>query len=48
MWIAGFLLRHLLLRYVKVQKELEEKSRMAMVGQMTAVLATRSGTPWEG
>jgi signal transduction histidine kinase len=39
MWIAGFLLRHLLLRYVKVQKELEEKSRMAMVGQMTAVLA---------
>jgi two-component system, NtrC family, sensor histidine kinase HydH len=39
MWIAGFLFRRLLFRYLKTQKELEQKSRLAMVGQMTAVLA---------
>ena len=37
-WIIGFMLAWTLLRYTTLQKELEQRKRMALIGQMTAVL----------
>jgi two-component system, NtrC family, sensor histidine kinase HydH len=38
-WTAGFMLWFLFSRYFRLQTEVEEKNRMALVGQMTSVLA---------
>jgi two-component system, NtrC family, sensor histidine kinase HydH len=38
-WTAGVLLWFLLSRYLRLQADVEQKNRMALVGQMTAVLA---------
>ena len=37
-WIIGFILAWTLVRYTNLQGELEERKRMALIGQMTAVL----------
>jgi two-component system sensor histidine kinase HydH len=37
-WIIGFILAWTLIRYTNLQEELEERKRMALIGQMTAVL----------
>jgi signal transduction histidine kinase len=37
-WIIGFILAWTLARYTNLQGELEERKRMALIGQMTAVL----------
>lgn len=37
-WIIGFILARTLIRYTRLQTELEERKRMALIGQMTAVL----------
>ena len=37
-WIIGFILAWTLIRYTNLQRELEERKRMALIGQMTAVL----------
>jgi len=38
-WTIGFILAWPLVRYTGLQEELEERKRMALIGQMTAVLA---------
>lgn len=37
-WTIGFILAWTLIRYTGLQEELEERKRMALIGQMTAVL----------
>jgi two-component system sensor histidine kinase HydH len=37
-WIIGFFLGWTLIRYTGLQEELEQRKRMALIGQMTAVL----------
>jgi signal transduction histidine kinase len=37
-WTIGFILAWTLIRYTNLQEELEERKRMALIGQMTAVL----------
>ncbi len=37
-WIIGFILAWTLVRYTNLQEELEQRKRMALIGQMTAVL----------
>jgi signal transduction histidine kinase len=37
-WITGFILAWTLVRYTGLQEELEQRKRMALIGQMTAVL----------
>jgi two-component system, NtrC family, sensor histidine kinase HydH len=37
-WIIGFVLAGTLVRYTSLQEELEQRKRMALIGQMTAVL----------
>ena len=37
-WIIGFILAWTLIRYTGLQEELEQRKRMALIGQMTAVL----------
>jgi signal transduction histidine kinase len=37
-WIIGFILAWTLVRYTGLQEELEQRKRMALIGQMTAVL----------
>lgn len=37
-WIIGFFLAWTLIRYTRLQGELEQRKRMALIGQMTAVL----------
>ncbi len=37
-WIIGFILAWMLIRYTNLQGELEQRKRMALIGQMTAVL----------
>jgi two-component system sensor histidine kinase HydH len=37
-WIVGFVLAWTLVRYTSLQEELDQRKRMALIGQMTAVL----------
>ncbi len=39
LWATGFFFRRLLLRYLRLQREHEQQTRMALIGQMTAVVA---------
>ncbi len=43
-WTIGFILAWTLIRYTGLQEELEERKRMALIGQMTAWNASGTGT----